>query len=158
MTTMVDAKDFLHAFHGLDFPASRSQIVGAAKDKGGLNGDVLLILEQIPERMYSTMEDLTAEIQRVYEPTSTAGEIQSASATAVSEANQELQGEIADEQAGEAKAPTEDGKAQAAQILARNRELVDGVAAPSPAGEAATGVGHMVNTDRSHARGDSSND
>ncbi len=50
MPTMVDPKDFLHAFHGLDFPASRSQIVGAAKDTGGLNGDVVLILEQLPEQ------------------------------------------------------------------------------------------------------------
>ena len=69
----VDPKDFLHAFHGLDFPASRSQLVGAAKDTGGLNGNVMLILEQLPERMYATTKDLIDEIQRMYVATNSDG-------------------------------------------------------------------------------------
>jgi hypothetical protein len=101
MTTNADPKDFLHALHGVDFPASRSQIVNAAKDTGGLNGDVLLILEQLPERMYVTAEDLTAEVQRTYEPASTNGDIQSAAATAISDANKELISTMADPRRGD---------------------------------------------------------
>lgn len=101
MTTMADPKDFLHAFHGLDFPASRSQIVNAAKDTGGLNGDVLLILEQLPERMYASAEDLTQEVQCVHVTTSSNGDIQSAAATAISDANKELISTMADPRAGD---------------------------------------------------------
>lgn len=101
MTTITDPKDFLHAFHGLDFPASRTQIVNAAKDTGGLNGDVLLVLEQLPERMYATAEDLTEEVQRVHVATSSNGDIQSAAATAISDANKELISTMADPRGGD---------------------------------------------------------
>ena len=163
MPASVDPKDFLHACHRLDFPASRSQIVGAAKDTGGLNGDVLLILEQLPERMYATPEDLTAEIQRIYEPSSTNGDVPSAAATAVSGANKELISEMADPRRADMPGETdgaggEDGQEQAKKILRRNSELVDGTLEPSRAGAAATGVGHMVNSDRSHVGDSAAND
>jgi hypothetical protein len=56
------------------------------------------------------------------------------------------------------KTSDEDGKAQVAKVLARNRKLMDGTAEAGPAGEAETGVGHSVKSDRSHAGGDYSND
>jgi hypothetical protein len=163
MATIVDPKDFLHALRGLDFPASRSQIVGAAKDTGGLNGNVLLILEQLPERTYETSKDLTAEIQRIYEPSSTNGDVQSAAATAVSDVNKELIAEMADPRRDDMPGETdgargEDGQEQAKKILARNSELVDGTVEPSNEGAAEAGVGHMVNSDRSHVGDGAAND
>ena len=169
MQTNVNAKDFLHAFHGLDFPASRSQIVGAAKDTGGLNGDVLLFLEQIPERMYATAKDLTDEIQHTPLATSTGGNTQSASASAISDATKELISTMADPRRGDIEpgeptqspasaTPGGDGAAQAERILARNSKLLNDTVEPSAEGEAETGVGHTVNSDRSHAGGDYSND
>jgi hypothetical protein len=169
MPVNVDPKDFLHALHGLEFPASRSQIVGAAKDTGDLNGDVMLILEQLPERMYATAKDLTEEIQRTRLATNSDGDIQSAATSGISNANKGLISTMADPRRGDIEpakrspSPTgnkldHEGKDQAELILARNRKLMDGTADAGPAGEAETGVGHMVNTDRSHAGGDSSND
>jgi hypothetical protein len=96
----VGPKDLLHAFHGLDFPASRSQIVGAAKDTGGLNGNVIPMLEQLPERMYATTKDLTEEVQRMYAVTNSDGDIQSA-ASAISGANKELISTRADPRRGD---------------------------------------------------------
>lgn len=78
MPTNVDAKEYLHALHGITFPASRSQIVGAAKDTGGLNGNVILALEQLPERMYVSAKDVTEEVLRTYEATNSGGDVQSA--------------------------------------------------------------------------------
>jgi Protein of unknown function (DUF2795) len=78
MQTNAEPKEFLHAIHGLDFPASRIQIVNAAKDTGGTNGEVIIVLEHLPERMYATAKDLTDEIQRTYEATSSSSDVQSA--------------------------------------------------------------------------------
>ena len=101
MPTNPDPKDFLLALHGVDFPASRSQIVNAAKDTGGLNGDVLLVLEQIPERTYASPQDLTDEVQRTYGATNSNGDIQSAAASAISDANKELISTMADPRRGD---------------------------------------------------------
>lgn len=170
MSTNLDPKDFLHAFHGLAFPASRTQIVNAAKDTGGLNGNVILILEQLPERSYATTRDLADEVQRTYLATNSDGAIQSAAASPISDANKELISAMADPRGGEFEVaapkagnpPVEvlgdDAKAQAQLVLARNRKLLDDTAKAGPAGEAEVGVGHSVNSDRSHAGGDYSSD
>lgn len=100
MPSDVDPRDFLHAFHGLDFPASRSQIVGAAKDTGGLNGDVIVILEQLPERMYATAEDLTEEIQRSRLKINSGGDIQPAAASPISDESKGLISDMADPRGG----------------------------------------------------------
>ena len=94
--------------------------------------------------------------KKLSEPSSTNGDVQSAAATAVSDANKELISEMADPRRGDIVpgesdgAGGEDGRAQAQRILARNSELVNGTVKAGPAGESETGVGHMVNSDRSH--------
>ena len=74
MATNVDLKDILHAVHGVDFPTSRGQLVGAAKDIGG-NGNVIRILERLPDRTYASAEDLTQEVQRAYAAVNSAAEV-----------------------------------------------------------------------------------
>lgn len=131
MPVNVDPKDFLHAFHGLTFPASRSQIVGAAKDTGGLNGDVLLILEQLPERMYVTAKDLTDAIQRTQVTTDGGTDVQPAAPSAISDAHKELVSTMADPRRGDVAADN----TQAQRISARDRELTDDTVAAGPAGK-----------------------
>ena len=101
MPPNVEPKDYLHALHGVTFPASRSQIVGAAKDTGGLNGSVMLVLEQLPERMYATAEDLAKEIRRTYAPASGSGDVQPAAPSAISNPDKELIGAMADPRGGD---------------------------------------------------------
>ena len=74
MATNVDQKDILHAVHGVDFPTSRGQLVGAAKDIGG-NGNVTRILEHLPDRRYASATDLTEEVQRAYAAANSAGDV-----------------------------------------------------------------------------------
>jgi hypothetical protein len=169
MPTTADQKDFLHALHGVDFPASRIQIVNAAKDTGGLNGEVVSLLEHIPERTYATAQDLTDEVLRTFEATNPGSAGEPAAASEISDADMGLISTMADPRRGEfgpgesesggiVTVPEEDGDAQAAHILSRNRELMDTSSKASAAGEAGTGVGHTVNSDRSHVGGDFSND
>ena len=168
MPTNPDAKDFLHALHGVTFPASRSELVGAAKDTGGLNGDVILALEQLPERTYATADDLTEEIGRIYAAMGVAA-VPPAAASAISDANKRIVSAMADPRRDDgsspeapslpgATPPADDAKAQAERILARNHELIEGTAEAGPEGEADIGVGHTVNSDRSHAGGDYASD
>ncbi|HEY7801763.1 MAG TPA: DUF2795 domain-containing protein [Dehalococcoidia bacterium] len=67
MATNADADEFLRALHGLEFPASRAQILNAAKDKGGLDTEVLYIFGQLPDRTYETAEELRAAVAHAYE-------------------------------------------------------------------------------------------
>jgi uncharacterized protein DUF2795 len=67
MPTNADADEFMRALHGLDFPASRAQVVNKAKDKGGLDTEVLYIFEQLPDRTYETPEELRAAVIDAYE-------------------------------------------------------------------------------------------
>ncbi len=53
--------------------------------------------------------------------------------------------------------PEADGAADAKRILERNDQLVRGEVEASAAGEAEVGVGHMVNSDRSHVGGSAGN-
>ncbi len=101
MPPNVEPKDYLHALHGITFPASRSQIVGAAKDTGGLNGSVMPVLEQLPDRMYATAEDLAEEIRRTYVPASDSGDAQPAAPSAISNPDKDLIGAMADPRGGD---------------------------------------------------------
>ena len=60
-----DPKDYIKAFDGIDFPASRAGIIRAAQDKGGLNGGVDYVLQQIEDRTYESVDDVAAEVNRI---------------------------------------------------------------------------------------------
>ncbi len=156
MPANVDLKDILHAVHGVDFPTSRGQLMGAATDNGG-NGNVILVLEHLPDRTYDSATDLTEEVQRVYAAAS-AGDTRPAATNGIT--TEPRGGDIESREPSGPISTTsdEDGKAQVATVLERNRKLMDGTVEAGPAGEAETGVGHSVKSDRSHAGGDYSSD
>jgi hypothetical protein len=93
-------KDFIHALRAVDFPAPRDRILSAAKDTGGLNEQVLLILEQIPNRTYESSSDLADEIERAEPPMTVDGDVQSADESGIAGATKDLIAEAADPKAG----------------------------------------------------------
>ena len=58
-------KDFEEALHGLDFPASRAAIVNKVKDRGGIDGHVVSVAEQLPGRTYDWERDAIREFERL---------------------------------------------------------------------------------------------
>jgi len=63
--------EYLRAMEGLDYPTSRSAIVRRAADTGGLDNEVLHVLEQLPDRSYESHEDILAEVREIYRNGST---------------------------------------------------------------------------------------
>ena len=66
MARNADQAEFERALSGVEFPASRDGIVRAAADKGGLDNEVLFILENIADRTYETISAVQAAIEDVY--------------------------------------------------------------------------------------------
>jgi hypothetical protein len=58
--------DFNRALAGIDFPASHDGILHAASDKGGIDNEVLFILEHIPERTYESRQEVDRAIEEAY--------------------------------------------------------------------------------------------
>jgi hypothetical protein len=59
--------DYTEALHGLDYPASLSAVHNKVHDKGGLNREVLWIVDHLPDRVYHSQDDVLAEVDRTYE-------------------------------------------------------------------------------------------
>lgn len=66
--------EYLQALSGVEFPVSRDRLVESARDKGGLDTEVLFILEHLPSDSYNTMQDLEGDILRAYEATGGLGD------------------------------------------------------------------------------------
>ena len=69
MERNADPAEFERALAGVGFPASRAGIVRAAADKGGLDNEVLFILEQLGQETFETRADLDHEIESTYRRT-----------------------------------------------------------------------------------------
>lgn len=67
--TNADRRDYTRALAGLDYPASRDAIVRKAADHGGLDTEVLYILENLSEDSYDTEYELQQAIDGAYEET-----------------------------------------------------------------------------------------
>jgi hypothetical protein len=59
-----NVKDFEEALKGLDFPASRSAIINKVRDRGGIDGHVVEVAEQLPGRTYDWEQDAVREFER----------------------------------------------------------------------------------------------
>ena len=62
-----EPREFVDALEGLDWPASKAGIRNKAHDTGGIDTEVLWVLDRIGDRPYDTLDALQAEIERVYE-------------------------------------------------------------------------------------------
>lgn len=58
--------DYENAFRGFHFPISRAAIVNAGRDKGGLDREVAIVFNALPNRKYTSMDDLKEAIRTVY--------------------------------------------------------------------------------------------
>lgn len=58
--------DYRSAFAGLQFPASRDEVVRRSRMQGGIDREVFAVLASIPDRSYRAMEELEAAIREVY--------------------------------------------------------------------------------------------
>ena len=57
--------DVQKSLKGLDFPASKDDIVSRARD-GGAGDDIMAELEQLPEREYQTPADISKELGKLH--------------------------------------------------------------------------------------------
>lgn len=69
-----DRAEYIQALYGVEFPASRDRIVQAARDKGGLDTEVMYILEHLPRDSYDSMPQLEGDILRAYQATGGMGD------------------------------------------------------------------------------------
>lgn len=69
MQRNADRSEYLEAFEGLDFPTSKPAIVRKAADTGGLDNEVLFVLENLEDRTYQSPDDILADVERVYAAT-----------------------------------------------------------------------------------------
>jgi hypothetical protein len=58
--------EYERALEGVEFPASKFEILERARDKGGLDQEVIAMLERLPQDDYETLEALTAAIREMY--------------------------------------------------------------------------------------------
>jgi hypothetical protein len=58
--------EYDRALEGLDFPASKFAILERARGKGGLDHEVIAMLERLPKDEYETLAELTAAVRAIY--------------------------------------------------------------------------------------------
>jgi hypothetical protein len=59
--------EFQHALHGCEFPVARDEIIRHAQDTGGLDAEVVYVLEHLPKPSYTSMQELEEDMQVVYD-------------------------------------------------------------------------------------------
>lgn len=58
--------DYESAFRGFHFPMSRAAILNAGRDKGGVDREVAIVLNALPNRKYTSLDDLKEAVRVVY--------------------------------------------------------------------------------------------
>lgn len=58
--------DYELGLGGLDFPTSKAAVLNRARDNGGIDREVTLILSQLPNRSFESKEDLISGIRAIY--------------------------------------------------------------------------------------------
>jgi hypothetical protein len=61
-----DRGEYERGLDGLEYPASLDAIVRTARDKGGLDGEVIHVLERLPARTYESEAEVLAEVEQAY--------------------------------------------------------------------------------------------
>jgi len=58
--------DYENAFRGFHFPISRAAILNAGRDKGGIDREVAVVFGALPNRKFTSLDDLKQAIRSVY--------------------------------------------------------------------------------------------
>lgn len=61
-----DKTDYERALEGLDFPLSKVALVRAIHDRGGIDHEVLTMVERLPQDEYEDLGSLVADIRAEY--------------------------------------------------------------------------------------------
>jgi hypothetical protein len=136
--------DFPRALEGVEYPAARAELLNRSRDHGGVNGNVQVILERIPDRPYGDLAAVMREAEIV---------LQNSPDLHVGEPAAQPKprpDDMAAVTGGEAAEPA------AEKILERNRAIVEGREEPAAA-PPIPGAGRSVGTDPSRT-GDYSSD
>ena len=98
-----EVEEFFKGMAGLDFPTSRSAIVKKVHDKGGLDTEVLHVINQLPDRTYESAQDVGDEIWRIYREGETLEGAGPAAPSALDSKQKQLVKDMADPRRGERK-------------------------------------------------------
>lgn len=98
-----EVEEFIKGMAGLDFPTSRSAIVKKVHDKGGLDTEVLHVINQLPDRTYESAQDVGDEIWRIYREGETLEGAGPAAPSALDSKQKQLVKDMADPRRGERK-------------------------------------------------------
>lgn len=58
--------DYETAFKGFHYPISKPAILNMGRDKGGVDREVAVILSQIPEKRYNSVDEVKEAVRNVY--------------------------------------------------------------------------------------------
>ncbi|MEX1021830.1 MAG: DUF2795 domain-containing protein [Dehalococcoidia bacterium] len=58
--------DYDLAFKGFHYPISKAAILNMGRDKGGLDREVAIILSQLPDRRYASIDEVKEAVRNVY--------------------------------------------------------------------------------------------
>ena len=50
---------------GMDYPASKKELINHAKNGGGENDDVMKVLNKLPDKKYNSPVDVTKEVGNI---------------------------------------------------------------------------------------------
>ena len=59
-------QDYRKAFTGFIFPISKDAVLSVGRDRGGLDGEVIRVLQRLPAHRYDSLEDLQEAVRAVY--------------------------------------------------------------------------------------------
>ena len=59
-------RDYEVAFAGLDFPVSKAAVINRARDNGGIDREVYVILSQLPDGSLKSIADLQQAVRTIY--------------------------------------------------------------------------------------------
>lgn len=65
-TPAAEPTDWERALGGVDFPAAKIAILREVRDHGGLDHEVINILERLPKDEYETRDELLADARALY--------------------------------------------------------------------------------------------
>jgi hypothetical protein len=60
------AEEYERALEGIEFPVAREAVIRTAHDRGGLDTEVLRVLERLPDEDIETREQLLDAVWAVY--------------------------------------------------------------------------------------------
>ena len=58
--------DWERALRGVDFPGAKVAIIRDVRENGGIDSEVLRLLDRLPKNEYETLEEMFADVRALY--------------------------------------------------------------------------------------------